>query len=333
MDGASADPLYQIATDGIGMMRAADIHSRISWAPVLEQLGIAAPFLRDRHGPCPACGGKDRFRFDNRHGRGDFYCNGCGPGDGFELLKRVHGWSFAEARRQVLAVAGMSSTASPRARTSQVRSDTLATPTERVRRLRRETCVPAACPAAVAYLGSRGLWPLPPGCAWRAHPTLEYWSEGERLGRYPGLVADITDVRGELVSVHVTYITPAGTKLQSHEPRKILSPLTGREGCAVRLMQATDTLAVAEGIETALAFAQTRGIPTWAALNSTLLAKFTPPENVKHLHVAADRDEAGLTAAARLMEQLQGRVQIHLHVPPAPAKDWNDALNCGSANA
>jgi hypothetical protein len=42
--------------------------------------------------------------------------------------------------------------------------------------------------------------------------------------------------------------------------------------------------------------------------------------------IYADRDEAGLMAACRLMERLQGRVRLEVRVPSAPAKDFNDVL-------
>src|SRR5262245_16407636 len=78
---------------------AGELHDRIDcWATALEHLGVPAAALRRRHGPCPACGGKDRFRYTDRHGHGDFYCNGCGPGDGFTLLQRLHGWTLNEAK-------------------------------------------------------------------------------------------------------------------------------------------------------------------------------------------------------------------------------------------
>lgn len=46
-----------------------------------------------RHGPCPACGGRDRFRCDDRNGSGSWYCNQCDPhaGDGFALIKKSPG--------------------------------------------------------------------------------------------------------------------------------------------------------------------------------------------------------------------------------------------------
>ena len=36
------------------------------WPGVLTAFGIPAGMLVNRHGPCPLCGGTDRFRFDDR---------------------------------------------------------------------------------------------------------------------------------------------------------------------------------------------------------------------------------------------------------------------------
>ncbi|QIF15541.1 DUF927 domain-containing protein [Escherichia coli] len=56
------------------------------WENILEHLGITVP-AGGLHGPCPICGGKDRFRFDNKKGRGTWFCNQCGHGDGLDLVK------------------------------------------------------------------------------------------------------------------------------------------------------------------------------------------------------------------------------------------------------
>ena len=71
------------------------------WSEILVGLGIDPQFLVRRHGPCPACGGKDRFRFDDLEGRGTFYCNQCGAGDGIRLLQNVFGWTFPETLKAV----------------------------------------------------------------------------------------------------------------------------------------------------------------------------------------------------------------------------------------
>ena len=82
------------------------------WPTILPSLGIAPEYLRNRHMPCPGCGGNDRFRFDDKGGSGSFYCGGGGDptsGDGFDLLKHVHGWDFAEAAKEVERVLGIDS--------------------------------------------------------------------------------------------------------------------------------------------------------------------------------------------------------------------------------
>lgn len=314
-------------------MRASDIHARLgtSWPAVLAQLGVPESYLRlKKAGPCPACGGQDRYTFDNRHQRGDFFCRQCGAGDGFQLLERVHRWTFKEALNQVISAAGLDGSSETPARTrssvaerSRDITPMIAKPPARVVALARSSCVLADCPDAMNYLASRGLWPLPPACGLRAHAGVEYWDGGQSVARYPALIAEVRDIAGELVTLHVTHLQQ-GQKVSGREPRKILSPLTGREGCAVRLMPAVTTLGIAEGIETALAAAALEGVPTWAALNTSLLARFEPPPGLSRLVIFADRDAPGLFAAGRLMERLQGRIPFELRVPPAPHKDFND---------
>ena len=66
------------------------------WPALLVALGIADEYLRDRHGPCPGCGGTDRFRYDDRDGAGSWLCSAGGgaplAGDGFNLLASTDEW-------------------------------------------------------------------------------------------------------------------------------------------------------------------------------------------------------------------------------------------------
>lgn len=303
------------------------IHTQLGedgWREVLLASGIDERHLRNRHSPCPVCGGKDRFRFDNK-GRGSFYCNQCGAGDGFKLLMRVHSIPFGEARRRVIEAAKLEGSKFRAERPSIPAPAERAEPTRRVQRLLRESCAIEDCDAAVEYLFSRSLWPLPAGHRLRAHPSVEYWQDRECVGRYPALVAAVRDISGELVTTHVTYLEIDGRKLQSHEPRKLLSPLTGREGCAAPVMELSGhELGIAEGIETALSAAKLTGIPVWAALNTALLSKFEPPPSIDKVVIFADRDIGGLDAATKLMQRLQERVRLEIRTPQE--KDWNDAL-------
>ena len=79
------------------------------WPSILGALaGLSADQLTDKHQPCPLCGGKDRYRFDDQDGSGSWFCNKCGGpqqsgggGTGMDLLMRRTGWQFKEAAQRV----------------------------------------------------------------------------------------------------------------------------------------------------------------------------------------------------------------------------------------
>ncbi len=81
--------------------------ARGQWKQILPSLGVNAEVLVNKHGPCPICHGKDRFRFDDQHGDGGFICNQCGAGDGFALAQRVTGKSFHEIAKVMEDMLGL----------------------------------------------------------------------------------------------------------------------------------------------------------------------------------------------------------------------------------
>ncbi len=99
MSSPSASPTFNVT----------DIreHARGSWRSIFEVLGIDVGTGKHRH--CPVCGGKDRFRFDDKDGGGTWFCNQCDPhaGDGFALVMNVCGCAFPEALRLVTDVLGL----------------------------------------------------------------------------------------------------------------------------------------------------------------------------------------------------------------------------------
>jgi len=98
---------------GLPVMRTAEGQ----WPRLLIELGgLAAEQLQNRHQPCPACGGTDRYRWDRDEGPGGWFCNQCGGkdrtgggGDGMDLLIRLTGWDFAEAAQRIEAHLGLPS--------------------------------------------------------------------------------------------------------------------------------------------------------------------------------------------------------------------------------
>ncbi|MFQ2228815.1 primase-helicase zinc-binding domain-containing protein [Aeromonas hydrophila] len=78
------------------------------WRDVLTANGINLPSGR-HHGACPICtAGKDRFRFDNKEGRGTWVCNQCGAGDGLSLYQKATGQGMSEAIRSLAGYLGIS---------------------------------------------------------------------------------------------------------------------------------------------------------------------------------------------------------------------------------
>lgn len=77
--------------------------ARGKWRLILGSLGLSLPATATKHGPCPACGGNDRFRFDDKEGRGTWFCNQCEPqaGDGFALIQKVFSCDFPHALETV----------------------------------------------------------------------------------------------------------------------------------------------------------------------------------------------------------------------------------------
>lgn len=63
---------------------------------------VAATHGGEYAGPCPGCGGEDRFRIwpEENDGKGSYWCRQCGRGgDGIQFLRYFEGMSFQEACR------------------------------------------------------------------------------------------------------------------------------------------------------------------------------------------------------------------------------------------
>lgn len=72
----------------IDLIREVTAAATDRWPDILDFIGVSVPASPRTHTACPACGGKDRFRFDD-NGRGSHFCNQCGAGDGLDLIAKV----------------------------------------------------------------------------------------------------------------------------------------------------------------------------------------------------------------------------------------------------
>jgi hypothetical protein len=77
------------------------------WRHILTALGVDEKIMNGKHQPCPICGGKDRFRYDDNQGDGNYFCNRCSHGGtGIKLLMGIKGWDFKRAADEVDQVIG-----------------------------------------------------------------------------------------------------------------------------------------------------------------------------------------------------------------------------------
>lgn len=182
------------------------------------------------------------------------------------------------------------------------------------------------------YLASRGLpVPIAPHSLHFA-PTLPYYDDGECLGNFPVMLAGVTGPDNHLVSVHRTYLTPDGEKADVPTVKKLTPASGSMAGAAIRIGHPDVrpdgvALAVAEGIETALAFTALHGVACWAAVSANGLQSFIPPSSVNILFIAADNDESGTgqRAAQTLATRMAAAgIVARVCMPPDVGTDWAD---------
>ena len=281
-------------------MRLSD-RAKGRWDEILSHIGIDDLALDGKHRPCPGCGGTDRFRYlKDEHG--GYFC-GDERGDGVMLVQHFLECDFKTAAAKIEEVIGKTEVIPRKEKTWAERL------LPQVRKSPRSR-----------YLESRGL-EVAPGIRWIN--SIPYFSDDKEIGRFPAMMCPV--MRGEdFLTFHVTYLKD-GLKAPVDPCRKIL-PGPSLNGASVPLYPAGEVLGIAEGIETAIAAKMLTGIPTWAALNTSLMKSFDAPQHVKKLVIFSDNDHhyAGQASAYALASRLSKKIEVQIRIPNL--KDWNDEL-------
>ena len=286
------------------------------WMGVLMHFGIEAEYLRNRHGPCPLCGGKDRFRFDDKGGNGTWYCNACGSGTGISLLMEFKGWDFRTAASEVDAVIG-------NIQVTETTTKDSVSAVERLRRIAKGMGGMDSINPVRLYLHSRR---LPATKAVKFHPGISYFDDGEFIGRFPAMVCLVESADGKPLTYHITYLTSDGRKANVPVTKKLMPAAGPLAGGAIRLANIAPHIGIAEGVETALAVMRDYHIPCWSAANATLLEKFDLPEGVQKVTVFGDNDLnfTGQKAAYCLANRLARVVEVDVMIPTTVGADFAD---------
>jgi len=272
-----------------------------------------------KHGPCPVCGGKDRFRaFGDFDDIGGAICNQCGSfKDGISLV----GWY---CRKDYRAASTM---------VSALLDNCVEAP--KPKRAKRKFDIESLWRESVDggemlkdYLRSRGLRGFVPKTL-RLLTSHWYYDNGKKT-EHPCMVAQVT-VNGVMVAIHRTYLKPDGHgKADVPSPKKLTNG--GVTGGAIQLYSAKDRLAITEGIETAIAVQQSTGIPTWSCISAGGIKSVAIPEHVSKVSIWCDGDTVGRSSAYAACRRLIRNKRCRVISAP-DGKDWLDVLNEQGAKA
>lgn len=288
------------------------------WQGIFAALGISIPTDK-KHGPCPICGGKDRFRMDDKEGSGSWICNQCGAGYGIDLVQKA---LKVEVKEAFEAVAGVMGNAIRNPITEEKPVDP-----EIFRKLLKSSFHVKNNDPVHKYLQGRGLKTFPENTLYYAPKCWELETRQEQQA----MLAIFRLPDGEAVTIHRTYLKD-GKKLEIKSPKKIMPTLKKMSGGAVRLYEGKpETIAVCEGIETAIAIHELFGEIVWPCLSAPLLEAFEPPDWVFKVNIYTDNDSnyTGEKAAYVLANRLCIKNQLAVDVYHPKMKDFLDDLNMG----
>lgn len=255
------------------------------WPSILVNLGMDAKYVSKRHSDCPLCqGGKDRFRFIDTDGRGSYICSQCGAGDGLMLAMAFLGESFKETCRLIRQIIGQT-------KLEPIKAPDTEKNERRIKQIHSGLKRINSSNAAGKYLLKRGLSSIPEHNAYY-HPAITYYdTEGKPSGQFECLVSIIRTPDNKVSTLQVRYLNDDGSVANVPIFKKTMPTRLPMTGGAIRLYDANDCLAIAEGVESAIAFYCDHRIPSWSVVNADGISKFYPPESIKKLYIIADEDK------------------------------------------
>jgi len=290
----------------------------------------------DRCGPCPRCGGFDRFSINLR--KQVFNCRGFEGGNVIALVQHIDGSDFKKAVATLAGAAERTvcNITNKRAATSKQIYQCSKKQKEEFQNGTRNLAL-ALWRAAVdprgtlveQYLKFRAL-ELPDAAAneaTRFHPDCPFTAE-----RFPAMVCLVRNiVSNEPQGLHRTALAPDGTAIK-RDGKTFRMSLGTIAGGAIKLdpdEDVTQGLCIGEGVETCLSGRQMGLPPVWSAVNTGGVADFPVLSSIEGLHIFKEHDDAGgqsagdVEACARRWHDAGRAVII---VEPDIGNDLNDEL-------
>lgn len=303
----------------IDVIRDVKLKANGQWQNILSNLGAEVPL--NTHTACPHCGGKDRFRFDNKDGNGTFICNQCGSGDGLDLVQRVLGVSVTEAAKEVAGMIGIDTRSEypPAYRSHKVKAQQDALRAQQAEKqaneqiekhkrfIERYNCAIGNIQLGESnYLKAKGLHGF----------EMDLLLDGS-------LIIPLVDARGK--------ITGAQTIKPNGEKRLLADSIKSGSYYQINEPVAVTTVIIAEGLATAITchLIQPEAL-TVAAIDAGNLIHVAKAMRSQfptaNIIIAADNDSQNDINTGKVKaEAAAQKVNGHVSIPPCDG-DWNDYL-------
>jgi len=264
-------------------------------------------------GPCPVCGGRDRFGVNTR--KHVFHCRGCGTGgDVIKLVQFLDDCGFPEACKTLTGATPSTGTGSsrPQHRPEPQRN------TEEDERIQRakarylfKSSIAAAGTPVESYLRGRGITVptptirfLPPRKS--AHYPAMLVPYGLPEEPEPGVI-DIAEAA--ITAVQLTLLKPDGTSKADVKPNKItIAPPAGKPMVVAPINDLLG-LAICEGVEDALSTHEATGLGAWASGGDVFLPKLADAvqDYVEAVTIYAHSEERAQRCVRELADALDAR--------------------------
>jgi hypothetical protein len=280
---------------------------------VASERGFALDRAGNHAGPCPRCGGKDRFSIYVR--KSAFLCRQCHPkggGGAIRLVMFLDGCGFREAVETLIGK-----------RNAPVKSKNILNLSVKDlanydRRQREKAAwlwsqrLPITDSVAESYLRKiRGITcTLPSTLAFL--PVLKREHHPAMISAFgicdevePGIIA----VPREIAAIHLTLLKTDGSGKAEIEPNKIMIGSPGGKPIIVAAANDLLGLTITEGIEDALSAHQATGLGAWVAGAAGFMPKLASavPDYIDCITINAHADKAGQDGAYKLAAKLRAR--------------------------
>lgn len=274
---------------------------------VFPSFGITVPSTARKHGACPICGGKDRFRCDDKQGKGTWICNQCGAGDGFALIEKSRGLNYSDVLKETAAVLGLEAHSTITAADRQKWR-------ERAEQQQRDAEADEHKAQQAAAARAKRIWDKPSedrDCPYLVRKKVK--NHGCKVNGKGNLIVPLYDITGKLWNVQEIHA-------DGFKPYLKGGRVNGCFWVLGRISEPTQIVCIAEGYATAASIFEATGYATVVAFQSGNIDKVGIAIRSKYPHVrlvyCADDDShsnppnAGLNAANKAVAATGGIVVL-----------------------